>query len=416
MNKMKKTLFLAALVLISAGCFAQKANVRKAKNLAMSSESPDFAAARAAIGEALENDETKDLTETWFTAGLIGYYQYDQARTMRMMGQPIDEETVGAAVLESYKYWLHADELAMVPVYDKKGNPKFDLKTRKQIAQKMQTYYDMQALISYGIYKNEQKDYAGAYEAFVAHLNIPDLPMIDEKMRQKMPKDTTYEQYQYYAAIFAIQAEMHPEAIALLEDLKNGQFETVSCNQFLYQEYLNEKDTLQAVALLKEAVVRFPAEPWFLQNLINHYIFSGQEQEAVTYLTEAIEREPNVAEYHHIRGNLNESLGRYEAALADFDNALRVDPKLADAAAGKGRVYYNQAVKVNEDAANIQDAKEYKKALEQMNDLFRQSLPFFEEAHRMDPENRTYMITLRTIYYRFNMTAEYEAIQAELNQ
>ena len=56
MNKMKKTLFLAALVLISAGCFAQKANVRKAKNLAMSSESPDFAAARAAIGEALEND------------------------------------------------------------------------------------------------------------------------------------------------------------------------------------------------------------------------------------------------------------------------------------------------------------------------------------------------------------------------
>ena len=38
---MKKTLFLAALVLMSAGCFAQKANIKKAKNLALQ-ETPDF--------------------------------------------------------------------------------------------------------------------------------------------------------------------------------------------------------------------------------------------------------------------------------------------------------------------------------------------------------------------------------------
>ena len=52
---MKKSIFLAALVLISAGCFAQKANVSKARNLS-DSETPDFAGARAAINLALEND------------------------------------------------------------------------------------------------------------------------------------------------------------------------------------------------------------------------------------------------------------------------------------------------------------------------------------------------------------------------
>ena len=201
----------------------------------------------------------------------------------------------------------------------------------------------------------------------------------------------------------------------MLEELKGGEYEAISVNQFLYQEYVELKDTAKFVATLQDAIVRFPKEPWFLQNLINYYIFSGQEQTAVDYLAQAIEREPNVAQYHHIKGNLDENLGNYDAALVDFDEALRCDPTLADAMAGKGRVYYNQAVKLNEAAALIQDNKEYKKALDEMNEVFRKSLPFFEKAHEMDPEDRTYMQVLKGLYYRFHMDAEYDAISAKLN-
>ena len=101
--------------------------------------------------------------------------------------------------------------------------------------------------------------------------------------------------------------------------------------------------------------------------------------------------------------------------MADFDNALKVDPTLADAVAGKGRVYYNQAVKLNEAAALISDNKEYKKALDEMNEVFRQSLPYFEEAHRMNPEDRAYMQILKGLYYRFHMDAKYEEISEKLN-
>jgi len=222
-------------------------------------------------------------------------------------------------------------------------------------------------------------------------------------------------QYKYYAAIFAVQSERHEEAIALLEELKDGDYEAISTNQFLYQEYVALKDTVKFVATLQAAVKRFPSEPWFLQNLINHYIYSGQEQTAVDYLSQAIEREPNVAQYHLIKGNLNENLGNYEAAMQDFDNALAVDPTLADAMAGKGRVYYNQAVKLNEAAAMISDNKAYKKALDEMNEVFRQSLPFFERAHEMDPQDRTYMQILKGLYYRFHMDAQYEKISEELS-
>ena len=414
---MKKTLIMAALVLISAGCFAQKANVKKAKNLALQ-ETPDFSGARAAINEALTNEETKDLADTWYTAGLIGYQELTKENEKTYLGQARDEKRAGEAVVESFDYWMKAADLAGQKVLDKKGNEVLaDKKTYALLQKKVLEYYKNQELVKYGIYLNDQRDFATAYGVFQRHLSIPELSLMqNEKLQKEMPKDSIYDQYKYYTAIFAIQAEMHPEAIAVLEEMKNGNYESITVNQFLYQEYVNVQDTANYVRVLQNAVVRFPQEPWFLQNLINHYIFSGQEQEAINYLEQAIAREPNVAQYHLIKGNLNENQKNYEAALADFDRALAIDPTMADAEAGKGRVYYNQAVKMNEDAALIADAKEYKKALEEMNAMFRQSMPFFEKAHELAPDNRDYMITLRGLYYRFDMTDKYNAINEELNK
>ena len=411
---MKKSLILAALVLISTGCFAQKnPATKKAKSYIMS-ETPDFSAARASIQDAIAVEPT---AETYYWAGMIGYQEVTQENLNQMMGQGANQAKAGEAVKESYNYWLKADELAMTPVLNKKGQEvPADPKTHANIVKKMLEYYKNQELVKYGIYLNEQKDYVGAYEAFKMHVDMPDMAMMqDPKVQKEMPKDSTYTQYKYYAAIFAVQSMMHNEAIALLEELKDGDYEAVSVNQFLYQEYVELKDTAKFVATLQDAIVRFPKEPWFLQNLINYYIFSGQEQTAVDYLAQAIEREPNVAQYHHIKGNLDENLGNYDAALKDFDEALRCDPTLADAEAGKGRVYYNQAVKLNEAAALISDNKEYKKALEEMNEVFRKALPYFEKAHEMDPTDRTYMQVLKGLYYRFHMDKEYDAISEKLS-
>ena len=415
MNKiMRKTLILAALVLMSTVCFAQKNPlVKKAKSYAMA-ETPDFSAARAAIEEALQ---TEPSAEAYYWAGMIGYQELTKENENQLMGKGVNQAVAGSAVEESYNYWLKADELAMVPMLNKKGvEVPTDPKTHNNITKRMLEYYKQQELVKYGIYLNEQKDYAGAYEAFKMHVAIPDLAMMqDPKLQKEMPKDTTYEQYKYYAAIFAVQSEQHNEAIALLEEMKNGDFEGISVNQFLYQEYVAINDTAKFVATLENAAARYPQEPWFIQNLINYYIYSGQEQAAVDYLARAIEREPNVAQYHQIKGNLDANLGNYDAALKDFDEALRCDPNMADAVAGKGRVYYNQAVKMNEDAALISDNKAYKKALDDMNAVFKQSLPYFEKAHEMAPEDRQYMQILKGLYYRFHMDKEYEAISEKLN-
>ena len=414
---MRKSLFLAALVLVSVSCLAQKnPNIRKAKSM-VNSETPDFAAARAQVEQGLAAEPT---AENYYWAGYIGYRQVQLENYKFESGQEYDAGLAGPAAAESYNYWLKADELAMIPTLDKKGREVVDQKTRNNIAKKMIEYFKNKDLVKYGIFLNEQKDYAGAFKAFKMHIDIPNLPMMqNDKLQKELVRDSIYNQYKYYCSLFAMQSELHEEAIPLLESIKEGDFEAVSINQFLYQEYVNVNDTPKFVAQLHYAINRFPDEEWFMQNLVNYSVSAKQEAEAVEFLTKLIEANPTDLQYIVKRGVMNEMLERYDDALADFEKALSIDANSADAYAGKGRLFYNKAVKMNEDAKMIDDNRAYNKAMQEANDVFRQSLPLFEKAHELDPSRRSFMETLKNLYARFrsepDMQAKYDAISEKLN-
>ena len=67
----------------------------------------------------------------------------------------------------------------------------------------------------------------------------------------------------------------------------------------------------------------------------------------------------------------------------------------------------------------ISDNKAYKQADEKMKAVFRQSLPYFEQAHEMDPNEIQYLQILKGLYYRFRtepgMQAKYDATVEKLN-
>ena len=58
---MKKTLILAAIVLMSASCYAQKNPLVKKSKSIMMSENADFSEARRLMGEALEAEQTAEV-------------------------------------------------------------------------------------------------------------------------------------------------------------------------------------------------------------------------------------------------------------------------------------------------------------------------------------------------------------------
>jgi tetratricopeptide (TPR) repeat protein len=404
MKKIILSLFLLASFTFS---FAQKSNVSKAKNKALM-ENPDFKAAREAINLALQDSVTIKQADTWYVAGLIGNKENEVLYGKAILNQKFDADVKGKAILESYGYFLEAYKLDQLPNAKGKVKPKY----AKDIKTKIKEYYiTQQNLIAYGAFLFEKKNYEGAIEAFEVFLEIPKLPM----MNNEIPMDSTYNMIMYYTAIASTNAKMHDKAIGLYENLKDKNYETLAVYQLLYEEYLHQKDTANFVKTLKEGFEKFPSEAWFLQNLINYFIYSSKVPEALLYLNTAIEREPNMAQYRYVKGNLDESLGNIDDALASFDKAIEIDPTLADAYAGKGRLYYNKAVKMLEEANNIKDIKLYNAAQLKAENVFKECLPYFKKASELKPTEIEYKKTLKTLYYRLKMDKDFEAISKEID-
>ena len=414
---MKKSIFLAALVLISAGCFAQKANVNKARSLA-DAETPDYAGARAAIAEALQNDETKDQANTWYVAGFIGYKEFDNGNIKRQIGQNVDINSWGAAVYESLDYWTKAYDMAMVPTYDKKGRAKYDTRTPKSILPKVVEYFQFQPLIVAGFTAYENNNPSLAYDMFIAHCNIPEMKMMQDNPEEaaKLLRDSSFYTCLYYAGRFAYEAERYDEAVATLKRMNSEHAnanalrkEIIYANEYIYQIYMEQKDTVAAVDFIKGCIDLFPEEPWFMQNLINLYINSGQEEKAIEYLDIAIAREPNVGQYYNSKGSILARVGRFDESFKAFEQAIAIEPNNALFLETLGFAYVDLGNKLNDDAAYY-DAKEYAKAKVEIDKAFQNALPYFEKAYELEPDNYDYKRSLRSLYYRLGMNDKYEAL------
>ncbi len=405
---MKRISLLLVLALCISVGFAQKANVKKAKNFALA-EPADFKSAREAIKPALKDSTTRNLAETWYVAGLIGYKENDQLYAKEAIGQPFDKDVKGQAIVESIPYFLKA--MSMDTIVDKKGKKK--TKYSREIKDKIKEYYTTpQNLYSYAAYLfDTKKDYAEAHKIFDLYLSIPKMPMYKNEIKM----DSNYVKVKYFSAAAASQAGMNEDAIALYEDLKDDGFEEVIIHQLLYQEYNAKKDTVNYVRILKEGYAKYPNEAWFLQNLINYYIFSEKIPEAMQYLTAAIERDPNNAEYVLIKGKLADKLGKTDEARAAFEKAIELNPKLAEAYSEIGRLINNKAVDMFDKANDIKDIKLYNAAKKKAEGVLAEAIPYFKKAVELAPNEIEYKKTLKTLYYRLKMDKEFDAIEKEIN-
>lgn len=405
---MKKLFLLLTLIMVLSITFAQKSNVSKAERLAMQ-ENPDFKGAREAIQAALKDETTKDDAKTYYIAGFIGQRENEEYVKLMMLQKQVDPIKKGEALMESYKYFLIADSLDNLP--DKKGKVK--PRYTKKISDAIKDYYDKQYnMFSYGANLFDKKDYKGAFDAFNIYLETPDLKI----MNNELQKDSTYSMIQYYTAAAASNIDNHAASIKIFKDLATKDYQTKNVYQLLANEYLTQKDTVNYLNTLKEGFEKFRDEPWFLQNIINHYIYSDQIDEAAKYLDDAIKQAPDVAQYYSVKGNIEDRLGHSDAAQAAFQKALELDPTSASAYGGIGRLIFNQGVQVLNDATTIKDNKLYQKEKEKADEIFKKSMPYLQKAVELNPKDYDYKFALKQLYYRLNMQKEYDEISKELEQ
>jgi tetratricopeptide (TPR) repeat protein len=188
-----KKLFLVmafALAVVATG-FAQKANVSKAKNKALAVEAPDFQGAKDAIEEALVNDETKGLANTWYVAGLVYEKSADAEFILTQTGSG-DAIKMGEDALKAYTYYLKANELDQLPDEKGKVKPKFT----KKIAASMLNIYNKYILVNYGVEKYSAQEWVAALNAFekknLVVITGVDLERVADQLVMKMEYQTYY--------------------------------------------------------------------------------------------------------------------------------------------------------------------------------------------------------------------------------
>ena len=408
---MKRVLLTVALCVAASASFAQKKVVNEAQSIAKGSNA-DFGEARTLIKGALENPETKDDAKTWYVAGFIEDQQFNAERAKQILGQQPNEPVMYEALYGILPYFQKAYELDQLPNEKGKVKPKYT-KDIKSILSANHVYQ-----FNGGAYYFDKQEYKKAYDFFNQYVEISELPMFAGT--QTAEKDSTFMTVQFYAAAAASLAKDSRLAIAALERAKNTPYRQYDVYQYLCYEYGEARTAQDSVMLEKtfeEGMQVFPDSAFFLNNLINTYIYSNRNEKALEMLNVAIQKNPNDANLYNVMGRVYETgLKDYANAEKNFQIALEKDPNLTDALSNIGRIYYNQGVNKLSEANMINDSKKYQEELSMAKDLFKKALPYYKKAHEAEPEKMDNMIALRGIYYNLNMGPELEAIEAEMNK
>ena len=406
---MKRVLVTIGLCLITTVVFGQKKAVSDAERIAKDSK-PDFNEARALIKGAMENAETKDDAKTWYVAGLIEDTQFSTENMKQILGQKPDEAVMYEALGNILPYFKESYQLDQLPNEKGKVKPKYTKNIKGTLNANI-LYY-----LNGGAYFFDQRNYKRAHDFFEQYLEIADLPFM--KGEKAAARDSNFMIVQFYAAIAAMQMDNPQQAIKDLNRAKGTDYRRFDVYQslcYVYDQVL--KDTVGLEKTLEEGMKLFPDSSYFLNNMINVYISTKRNEQAMQLLNTAISKSPNNPQLYFALGSLYE-VGLKDEAKAEeaYKKALDLDPENPSNIFSVGRLYFNQGVSLLDKANSLNDQNQYKAEKAKAEAMLRKALPFFEKAHKLKPEEREYMIGLRGIYYNLSMNKEFDAINAEMSK
>lgn len=412
---MKKIALILGAVVVSTGMFAQKANVKKAAD-ALYEEPVNYEKAISYIDLAKQNPETAEQSDTWYTAGRIGYdMAYKEMNKLYLQQQP-NYDAMGTGLDMMFTNYMEANKYDSY--LDKKGRVKYE--NRKKMVADLKEMYNQ--YIQAGLYAaNELRDFEKAFTLLNEYLLISDSEMFGEK---SIKVDTTYNDVKYYTAFYARRAEKEDEALKLLEELKpikNNNSAYVFQN--LSEIYMAKEDTVKAEATLEEAVAMFPTDANVIGSLVNHCMVTGKSEKAVENLDKLVNSDPSNIEYKLVKAQvLAYNMKDYEAAKATlqplFDNGSALDN--ASVIYTMGAIYGAEGDEKRNQSDYIDDDKEYKKAVDEAKACFSKALEYYNQAKgKMSQDDPNYEILLKNtkqIYMLLGQTSSdaYKAINDEI--
>jgi len=381
---MKKFLLLIAAVSISFGVMAQKGKVTSALSYI---DQGILDKAKDAIDQALINESTSAWFNTYFAKGKLcqASFESDNPKFNAFYPDPL---------AEAYASYEKAMEL------DPKGGIKKKLITGM--------VYNSLAVNLYkqGSTRFEAKDYAGALKSFETQIKIT------ESDKYAGAVDTGMF---YNAGLAAVNSSKYSEAIKYFEKCTEMKYMGITPYFQMSEAYMSLGDTAKAEGVLTGLSSKFPNDKNVTLQLIDLYIKSSKNEEALKYIKVAKESDPNNYSLYFAGGIIYLNQNKYDDAITELTKSIELKGDVYDTQYGCGAAYINKASEMFVKANEIMDVKKYSEAIDQANAIYAKALPYMEKAYELKPDDVYAMRSLQELYYRLKQTDKYTIIKAKLD-
>lgn len=381
---MKKIFLLIAAFSISFGTMAQKGKVTSALSYI---DQGILDKAKEAIDAALVNESSMNWFNTYFAKGKLcqATFESENPKFKAFYTDPLGE---------AYASYEKAMEL------DAKGSIK------KKIITNM--IYNSLALnlFKQGSTQFEAKDFENALKSFETQIKIT------ESDKYAGAIDTGM---YYNAGLAAVNSGKYDKAIPYFEKCAEMKYLGITPYYQIYESYLGKGDTVKAESILMNLTNVFPNDKTITLQLIDLYLKSNKNDEALKYIKIAKENDPTNYSLFYAAGIMYLNQNKFDEAITELTKSIELKSDLYDNQYALGVSYINKAADMFVKANDIMDVKKYTAATDEANIVYSKALPYMEKAHELKPEDTFAMQSLKELYYRLKMTDKYNAIKAQLD-
>lgn len=403
---MKKVLFTAALFFAACAASAQESVVKDAKS---AKANPEEAA--KIIEPALADPTTANDPETWKLAGDFQKAIYDDENMkLYLPGGKADTARLYNSLAKMFEYYMKCDEVEQAKV--KSGELKKP-KLRKKLAKELATVRPQ--LTNAGIEAFNSNNYPNALKYFGLFVDAPASPVFEDNAEIK--NDTLTPLFANYAALAANFVKDNAAIIkyaTIGKEHKEEGYRSLMCLAEVYGKG-ETPDSAQWLATIKEGVEKFPAQEYFIGNLMDFYIQKGKVDEGLTQIDAVLAKNPSPY-FMYVKGVLQYEKKDYDAAIATFNEIIAKNAEfVAEAYSKIGDCYFFQGQSIEEETSKISmDDPKYAEGEAKVKDFYSKAQPFYEKAKELAPDNKQlWGQFLLRIYWKLNK-AEYDALEKEL--
>ena len=161
----------------------------------------------------------------------------------------------------------------------------------------------------------------------------------------------------------------------------------------------------EAKDYLEQGFSKFPTSESLVFGLINYYMTSGEGTDRLfELLQQAKSTSPDNASLYYDEGQAYKQLGDLDKAAKAYDESAAKDPKYVYAYIGKGQMYYDKALELQEKAQNELDDAKYMALVQEFEVTLKKCIEPFEQAYVVCEDaaiKSTIAEYLKQIYYRF---------------